>query len=439
MRSREARGLDRRFMDNLSHTLAGLLLGKAVLAYRPRALPEATRRARVVLVTASALAQNLPDFDFLYAGITPGKLGYLLHHRGHTHTLPVALVLAGLLYAGARALLARGSPTAFDRRALLGLTLLGPVLHIAMDFSNNYGVHPFWPFDNRWFYGDAVFIVEPWLWVAAFPALIASTRGVVRALLGLLFALCIGLAFIVPVVPLGLSLALAFTAIALTALAFRLKDPQRFTVALAAWASVTALFAVTSARARANAMAAMRPEEGAVLDVVTTPFPGHPFCFNATLLGTRAEQYWLRTAQVSAAPGLFPATSCPTGFDTELGTSTARLEPARSPSTRAVRLVGSWEGRTAELARLAREDCRVHALMRFVRIPFYRLEGDRWVVGDLRYDRDARLDFAELSFDAGSAGQCPPAVPPWRPPREDLLGHGGPARSSDVTGSEAPH
>src|SRR5690606_21562416 len=285
VRSREARGLDRRFMDNLSHTLAGLLLGKAVLAYRPRALPEATRRARVVLVTASALAQNLPDFDFLYAGITPGKLGYLLHHRGHTHTLPVALVLAGLLYAGARALLARGSPTAFDRRALLGLTLLGPVLHIAMDFSNNYGVHPFWPFDNRWFYGDAVFIVEPWLWVAAFPALIASTRGVVRALLGLLFALCIGLAFIVPVVPLGLSRALAFTAIAATAPSFRLKDPQRSAVALAAWASVTSLFGATAARARANAMAAMRPEEGAVLDVVTTPFPGHPFCCNATLLG----------------------------------------------------------------------------------------------------------------------------------------------------------
>src|SRR5690606_5175852 len=185
---RSRRGLARRVMDNLPPTLARLLLVKAGLADRPRALPEATRRARVVLVTASALAQNPPDFAFLYAGITPGKLGYLLHHRGHTHTLPVALVPALPLKAAARALLARGRPPAFDPRALFGLTLLGPVLHIAMDFSNNYGVHPFWPFDNRWFYGDAVFSVEPWLWVAAFPALIASTRGVVRALLGLLFA-----------------------------------------------------------------------------------------------------------------------------------------------------------------------------------------------------------------------------------------------------------
>ena len=25
-------------------------------------------------------------------------------------------------------------------------------------------MHPFHPFDSRWYYGDAVFILEPWLW-----------------------------------------------------------------------------------------------------------------------------------------------------------------------------------------------------------------------------------------------------------------------------------
>jgi len=425
-------------MDNLTHTLAGLLLGKAVLAYRPRTLPEAPRRTRVVLVTASALAQNLPDFDFLYAGITPGKLGYLLHHRGHTHTIPIGLALALVAYAGARALLARANPTPFDRRALVGLTLLGPLLHLAMDFSNNYGVHPFWPFDNRWFYGDAVFIVEPWLWVAAFPALIASSRRIARTLLVVAFALCIGLAFVVPVVPLGLSLALAISALVTTAIAFRSSERARFSFAIAAWASVTALFAATSGRARAEAVAAIRPEHGEVLDVVTTPFPGHPFCFNVTLLGKRAEWFWLRTARVSAAPGLFPVASCPRGFDTELGKSTAPLEPAKDAPNAAVQFAGLWVGRTADLARLAREDCRIGALLRFVRIPFYRIERNRTIVGDLRYDRDDRLDFAELAFETVGTAECPPAVPPWRPPREDLLGHGGPARSSALTGSAAP-
>jgi hypothetical protein len=27
-------------------------------------------------------------------------------------------------------------------------------------------VHPFWPLDNRWYYGDLIFILEPWIWVA---------------------------------------------------------------------------------------------------------------------------------------------------------------------------------------------------------------------------------------------------------------------------------
>ena len=37
--------------------------------------------------------------------------------------------------------------------------------HIVADAWNSYGVHPFWPFDNHWYYGDAINIYEPWLWV----------------------------------------------------------------------------------------------------------------------------------------------------------------------------------------------------------------------------------------------------------------------------------
>src|SRR4029453_7993236 len=37
--------------------------------------------------------------------------------------------------------------------------------HLALDALNSYGVHPFYPADNRWYFGDAVFILEPWLWL----------------------------------------------------------------------------------------------------------------------------------------------------------------------------------------------------------------------------------------------------------------------------------
>ena len=35
--------------------------------------------------------------------------------------------------------------------------------HILLDFTNNYGVRPFWPFFEKWYSWDIVFIVEPLL------------------------------------------------------------------------------------------------------------------------------------------------------------------------------------------------------------------------------------------------------------------------------------
>src|SRR5260370_17156927 len=32
-----------------------------------------------------------------------------------------------------------------------------------MDWTNNYGLRPLLPWDGRWFYGDLVFIIDPYL------------------------------------------------------------------------------------------------------------------------------------------------------------------------------------------------------------------------------------------------------------------------------------
>jgi inner membrane protein len=44
---------------------------------------------------------------------------------------------------------------------LFGYACLAGVSHILLDFTNNYGVRPFWPFSERWYSWDIVFIVEP--------------------------------------------------------------------------------------------------------------------------------------------------------------------------------------------------------------------------------------------------------------------------------------
>src|SRR5688500_13795310 len=155
-------------MDNVTHALAGLLIAEAAVALLERlsaapTSPGFRRAARIVGV----IGAEVPDIDVLYAGPARGmgKLGYLLHHRGHTHTVLFAVAAALAMWAVAVAL-RRGAPPG-ERRAMLWVALAGTLSHIALDYTNSYGVHPFWPVVNRWFYGDAVFIIEPWLWIAA--------------------------------------------------------------------------------------------------------------------------------------------------------------------------------------------------------------------------------------------------------------------------------
>src|SRR5690606_11987547 len=126
---------------------------------------------RRLFVPTLAIGSNLPDIDLLYTTVGQGKLEYLLHHRGHTHTIIGAIVLALGLWLLHEWWWRRRQhvPTPVERRALIAASMAGPLLHLALDGTNSYGVHPFWPFDNRWRYGDAVFIVEPLFWAASAP------------------------------------------------------------------------------------------------------------------------------------------------------------------------------------------------------------------------------------------------------------------------------
>ena len=180
-------------MDNLSHSLVGLAVGELVQrSVAPEPDPVDQRLRHRLLLLACWTASNFPDLDLLFTSLLPRPLGYLLHHRGLSHTLlfalPQALLLAALiwlLWPAARRLLA-ASPGA--RRALALAIGLGLLLHLAMDFLNSYGIHPFYPFDKRWLYGDMVFIVEPLFWIAtAVPlALMVKSKFIRVALLSLL-------------------------------------------------------------------------------------------------------------------------------------------------------------------------------------------------------------------------------------------------------------
>jgi inner membrane protein len=50
--------------------------------------------------------------------------------------------------------------------------LIAALSHLLLDWTNNYGLRPFFPFNPRWYEGSFVFIAEPVLWALFFLALV---------------------------------------------------------------------------------------------------------------------------------------------------------------------------------------------------------------------------------------------------------------------------
>jgi len=234
-------------VDNVTHTLIGVLAGEAVHRFLPPSAVLSDRARRTIAIGVLAVGGNLPDADVLYT--VAGTTGdYLLHHRGHTHTLIGALGGSVLLYLAVRLWWRyRGiRPGRADTWLLVGLSLAGPLLHLALDFTNNYGIHPFWPVDNHWYYGDAVFIVEPLLWACAAVLLFTLPSRTMRVLIALVIVAGLGLTWFSGFVPAVFAALLTVLALGLTAVGRFASARVAVASGLAAWLAVTAVFLATS-------------------------------------------------------------------------------------------------------------------------------------------------------------------------------------------------
>lgn len=409
-------------MDNVSHTIAGLLLAEAAVQLRSqRGEPPSPGFARAAY-WVSAVANNLPDADFLYSRITsPPTLGYLLHHRGHTHTLLVALLLGALFGLAWQAAAGRGGARrpSHERTWLLGLALLGAVVHIAMDFTNNYGVHPFWPVHRGWFYGDFVFIIEPLFFAIGVPPLLASFQSrAARVLFALVLAAVLAAAWAMPWVPPGTAVFVSAVTLLSLWLARTLPPARRIALTFAAALVVVLVFGGARFAARTSALASL-PAAAALQDLVLTPMPGNPLCWAAWRVSSQAGDYVAERGAVAAFPALHPVEHC--RIEPNAGATTApvvELDVRESPS---VRWTGRYRAAARELADFQRRNCQVAAFLRYARVPYWNESGGELVIGDLRYDRAPDIEFAELDLPLTREQGCPRWVPDWTPPRDELL------------------
>jgi inner membrane protein len=361
-------------LENVAHTLTALALARSGLN---RSTPLAT--------TALLAGANLPDIDLAWSMHT--ELSYLHFHRGWTHAFSGvavgSLVLWALLLAVDRFRRARSPAVAPARPLPLLLACwIGIGSHFLLDLMNAYGVRPFLPWSEDWFYGDLWYIVDPWLWLMLGGAVYLAGRG------GKLRS--------------GLW---AFSALSITALMIALPATLIPSGARAVWISGIAL-AVLLARLQADGARARAVCRAALAGVVVYAV----LCAGAHRIALgRLER--LANAELGAgrprSTAAIPRFADPLHWDGLVGDpDTVRyrmvgLLPALDPQRSSFRVFPRRFDR-AEVRNVL-DSCPGRVLMEFFRFPFATVEDGadgerRVVVRDARYARGRRDSFGSFAI-----------------------------------------
>ena len=173
-------------MEPVTHFLTGACMGRAGF----------NRKTRYATL-AAVLAAEAADLDVLWG--FAGPVEELKHHRGITHTFWAVPVVAGVVVgaiwvfhrwrearqknkggtAQTPESLSQTGAAPESRPAsrlpihwgwLYATAFVAALSHLLLDWTNNYGLRPFFPFNLRWYAGSFMFIVEPVLYVFFFLA-----------------------------------------------------------------------------------------------------------------------------------------------------------------------------------------------------------------------------------------------------------------------------
>jgi inner membrane protein len=152
-------------MDNLTHSLAGAVLGQMGL-----------KKKTGLAMPALIIGANIPDIDAVVSILGAESLAI---RRGITHG-PVALVVLPIILTALLLAWAKWRPNAKRLPVhpgwLLAMAYIGTLSHPVLDWMNSYGIRFLEPFSSRWFAGDTLFIIDVWIWTALALAVWLSRR-----------------------------------------------------------------------------------------------------------------------------------------------------------------------------------------------------------------------------------------------------------------------
>ena len=293
------------------------------------------------------------------------------------------------------------------------MAFLGPLTHMLLDWLNNYGVHPFWPLDNSWRYGDWIFVLEPWAWVTFSTCLFFQARSWKgRCFAGAIPLLGLSLSWGLGVVPPLMSGVLTVWGLILAGVYWKLAERARWRAAWTAIALMLLIFQWGSYQTEAILKTQNGAPEFQTEDTILSPLPVNPLCWAVITVDSNATHYRLKRAVVAPFPQWVSLRTC-----THLRFFSA--EVADAPLDTGI----VWEKEhvvaLAELTQLAQQFCDVRDFLRFSRAPYFWREADQLYFSDLRFERSKRRSFARIAISSQSP-PCPDARAPWTPPLQAL-------------------
>ena len=356
-------------MDPLAHTLVGACLAET-------GLKKKTPLATVVLLVGA----NVPDVDAFVSFAGPDTM-YAVR-RGWTHGVLAVVVwpwvLLALAMLGDR-LRRRRDPTCDPAKPwpLLGIAALGVATHPLLDWLNNYGVRLLMPFSGRWFYGDSIFIIDPWMWLLAGAAVVlARSKTKMSAVAWLVLGLAAtALVTSADLTPLAAKVVwcLAVAVILASRLRFGAGDfPRVARVCLGVLGAYIACMLAATSVARTQARTWLESRSVAVRSIVAGPVAANPFVRDVVAVSDE-RYHFVRVDWLGSTRFAFSSDPIPIG--------------------------------DGPIARAARRTPELQGTFNWMRLPSYTVErtvsGYLVKINDVRYSRirDASIGRAFVELD----------------------------------------
>lgn len=171
-------------MDSLTHIVLGACTGELI----------AGKKLGKKAMVLGALAQSIPDFDFI-ASFWMNTSDDLLAHRGITHSWFFAVLLTPLLVWVSLKLQRKPGPSAWQWALLWGGEM---AIHLLLDACNAYGTAWWLPFSRERIAFHLLFVADPlftiWPLIAAVVLVIVRKKAPIRIPLALV-AVAISLSY----------------------------------------------------------------------------------------------------------------------------------------------------------------------------------------------------------------------------------------------------